>query len=102
MDREQERREDRRARVSIEAWWQGLAGRHGARVSDLSLGGCYIDTFGKADIGEFVAFALKLPDGNWLHLRGQVASSDPNIGFSVAFSYLTEEEQEALARLIES
>lgn len=97
---EHERREDQRARVSIEAWWEGLSGRHQARVSDLSLGGCFIDTLGKADIGEFIVFAIKQPNGKWLHLRGQVASTDPNVGFSLAFTYLTEDEQNALVPLI--
>jgi hypothetical protein len=97
---EHERREDERARVSIEAWWEGLSGRHQARVSDLSLGGCFIDTPGKADIGEFILFAIKQPDGKWLQLRGQVASVDEHVGFSLAFTYLTEDEQQALADLI--
>ncbi|HKP71748.1 MAG TPA: PilZ domain-containing protein, partial [Pyrinomonadaceae bacterium] len=88
---EHERREDERARVSIEAWWEGLSGRHGARVSDISMGGCFIDTLGKADIGELIVFAIKKPDGRWLQLRGQVASTDPNVGFSLAYSYLTED-----------
>jgi hypothetical protein len=97
---EQERREDKRARVSLEAWWEGLSGRHQARVSDLSMGGCFIDTLGKADIGEYVAFAIKQPDGKWLQLRGQVASTDLHVGFSLAFTYLTEDEQDALRPLV--
>ena len=97
---ENERREDERARVSIEARWEGLSGEHKARVADLSIGGCFIDTLGKAQMGEFIAFAIKQPDGKWLQLRGQVASVDPQTGFSVAFTYLTEDEQKALARLI--
>ena len=97
---ENERREDERARVSIEAWWEGLSGRHQARVSDLSLGGCFIDSLGKADIGELILFAIKQPNGKWLQLRGQVASTDQHVGFSLAFTYLTEDEQQALAELI--
>jgi len=97
---ENERREERRARVSLEAWWEGLSGRHQARVSDLSMGGCFIDTLGKADIGEFIAFSIKQPDGKWLQLRGQVASTDVHVGFSLAFTYLTEDEENALALLI--
>ena len=97
---ENERREDARSHVSIEAWWEGLSGRHQARVSDLSLGGCFIDSLGKADIGELILFAIKQPDGSWLQLRGQVASTDQHVGFSLAFTYLTEDEQHALAELI--
>ena len=96
----EERREDPRRAVSVEAWWEGLSGRHKARVSDLSMGGCFIDTPGKADVGEFILCALKLPTGRWLRLRGQVASVDPQTGFSLAFTFLTEDEQEALTQLL--
>ena len=99
---ENERREDERAPVSIEARWEGLSGQHKARVADLSLGGCFIDTLGQAKIGEFIAFAIKRPDGKWLQLRGEVVSVDPQTGFSVAFTFLTEDEQKALSRLINS
>jgi hypothetical protein len=95
-----ERREDPRRAVSIEAWWQGLSGRHQARVSDLSMGGCFIDTLGKAAEGEFLLLSLKQPAGDWLQLRGQVASVDPHAGFSLAFTFLTEDEQHALAQLL--
>ena len=97
---ENERREDKRARVSIEAWWEGQSGRYEARVSDLSMGGCFIDTLGKAGLGELIVFAIRRPDGRWLQLRGKVASIDEHVGFSLAFTYLTEDEQRALARLI--
>ena len=94
-----ERREDERARVSLEAWWEGLSGRHGARVSDISMGGCFIDTEGAAGLGELIVFAIKKPAGDWLELRGQVVSVDPNVGFSVVYTYLTDEEQQELKRL---
>ena len=94
-----ERREDERARVSLEAWWEGLSGRHGARVSDISMGGCFIDTQGAAELGELIVFAIRKPDGGWLMLRGEVASVDPHAGFSVRYSFLTDEEQQELKRL---
>ncbi len=96
----EERREDPRRAVSIEAYWEGLSGRHEARISDLSLGGCFIDSVGRADVGEFTLLSLKMPDGAILRLRGQVASVDPQTGFSLAFTYLTEDEQLALAQLL--
>lgn len=94
-----ERREDERARVSLEAWWQGMTGRHEARVSDISMGGCFIDTPGAATIGEFIVFSIKKPTGDWLELRGEVVTVDPRVGFSVGFSFLTDEEQQELKRL---
>lgn len=94
-----ERREDERARVSLEAWWEGSSGRHESRVADISMGGCFIDTEGSAEVGEFIVFAIKKPSGEWLQLRGQVISVDPNVGFSVSYTFLTDEEQQELKRL---
>ncbi|HYG10058.1 MAG TPA: PilZ domain-containing protein [Pyrinomonadaceae bacterium] len=99
---ENERREDKRASVSLEAWWEGQSGRHQARVSDLSMGGCFIDTLSRAEIGEVIVFAIKRPNGKWLQLRGEVASVDEHVGFSLAFTYLTEDEQLALAPLVKT
>ena len=47
-----------------------------------------------------IVFAIKRPGGKWLQLRGQVASVDEHVGFSLAFTYLTEDEQRALAQIV--
>ena len=94
-----ERREDERKGVSLEAWWEGLSGRHEARVSDISMGGCYIDSPGKVSLGELIVFSIRKPDGSWLTLRGEVISAEVNIGFSVSYTFLTDEEQQELKRL---
>jgi hypothetical protein len=94
-----ERREDERARVWLEARWEGMTGRHGARVSDISMGGCFIDTQGAAESGELIVFSIRKPDGGWLTLRGEVVSIDPTVGFSVSYTFLTDEEQQELKRL---
>ena len=93
-----ERREDERTGVSLEAWWENLSGRHQARVSDISVGGCYVDTHAPVEEGALIVFAIRKPDGSWLELRGRVVSRDPG-GFSLAFTYLTDEEQQELRLL---
>ncbi|HEV7859036.1 MAG TPA: PilZ domain-containing protein [Pyrinomonadaceae bacterium] len=98
-----ERRSDERVAMSLEANWEGLSGgSYRARVSDISLGGCFIDTSGSVTEGEIITFEIKLPDGQWLPLRGEVAFVQPNIGFSLRFSFLTDEEESALVGLINS
>ena len=94
-----ERREDERKGVSLEAWWESLSGRQQARVSDLSMGGCYVDTHAPVELDEMIVFAIRRPDGSWLELRGRVVTRDPGFGFSLAFTYLTDEEQQELRRL---
>lgn len=96
----EERREDRRHAVTLTARWLGLSGKHEARVSDLSMGGCFINSYGQVALDEYIVFEIKQPDGAWLELRGQVASVDPLVGFSLAFTFLTEDEQHALAQLL--
>lgn len=94
-----ERREDERRGVSLEAWWESLSGRQQARVSDLSMGGCYVDTHTAVELGELIVFAIRRPDGSWLELRGRVVTRDPGLGFSLAFTFLTDEEQQELRLL---
>jgi hypothetical protein len=96
----EERREEERVPVSLEVHWEGASGRHTARISDISLGGCYLDTIGSAVPGEIIGLAIKLPDGDVLDLRGEVAYHLQNLGFSVCFTYLTDEEQYRLSQVI--
>ena len=94
------RRADERVSTNLPARWDGLAGRNEARVEDLSVSGCFINTSGRVDVGEIVAIEIKLPSGEWLPLRGEVASYMAGTGFGVLFSFLTEDEEETLRELI--
>ncbi|MFN2498392.1 MAG: PilZ domain-containing protein [Pyrinomonadaceae bacterium] len=94
------RRSDERVSINLPARWVGLAGRHEARIEDLSLGGCFVNTKGRVDVGEVVGIELKLPSGEWLQLRGEVATYMVGTGFGVLFSFLTEDEEQALRELI--
>ena len=96
----EDRREEERKNVSLEVRWEGGSGHHTARVSDLSLGGCYLDTLGQVEVGEIVGLELKLPDGSWLPLRGSVAFYQPGLGFSICFNFMTDEEQYLLLQVI--
>ena len=94
------RRSDERVSVNLPARWDGLSGVHEARLEDLGFGGCFVNTAGRVDIGEVVGVEIKLPSGEWLPLRGEVASYQEGIGFGVLFTFLTDEEEQALRELI--
>ncbi len=94
-----DRREDERKIISLDAWWEGISGKQLARVSDISMGGCYIATVSPVSVGEFIVFGIKLPDGEWLQLGGQVVSSDPS-GFSLYYTALTDEEEDKIRQLV--
>jgi hypothetical protein len=94
------RRSDERISTNLQARWDGLSGQNEARIEDLSLGGCFVNTRGRVDIGEVVGIEMKLPSGEWLQLRGEVASYMAGTGFGVLFTFLTEDEEEVLRGLI--
>lgn len=94
------RRSDERVSINLPARWDGLAGNHEGRIEDLGLGGCFVNTSARVDIGEIVGVEIKLPSGEWLPLRGEVVSYQQGIGFGVLFSFLTYEEEQALRELV--
>ena len=95
-----ERRINQRKQILLEARWESLSSRHEARVDDVSLGGCFVNTYAKIEIGEHVEVEIQLPSGEWLALRGQVASYLPGVGFGLSFDLLTVEETARLKELI--
>jgi len=94
-----DRRNEKRWDVCLDAVWDGKSGNYDARVTDLSEGGCYVDTLGEATIGEIVRFKLQLPGGDWLDLIGEVAHETPPLGFGMRFIDLTDEQRETLRSL---
>ena len=96
-----ERRDNERVRLQLEARWAGLSGQHVARVYDLSQSGCYIETLGQVGAGERVVFQIKLPDESWLVLHGTVVHSQPNVGFGLRFLALAPPTRRRLKETLE-
>jgi len=96
-----DRRTEKRWDVCLDAVWYGKSGNYQARVTDLSEGGCYVDSLGEAQVGEVIAFKLQLPEGEWLELTGEVAHQTPPLGFGLRFIYLTDEQHEKLHSLFD-
>lgn len=94
------RRTDERVSINLSARWDAGSGVHEGRIEDLSLGGCFVNAAGRVDLGEIVVVEIKLPSGEWLQLRGEVVSYQEGIGFGVVFSFLTDDEEQALRDLI--
>ena len=95
-----ERRSEKRLEVSLDAVWDGHGNRP-ARITDLSEGGCFVDTTGEASLGERLTFRIELPDGNWLELTGEVAHYMRPVGFGLHFIDLSDERREQLRACIE-
>ena len=77
-----------------------MSRRHEARVDDVSLGGCFVNTYGQVELQEDVNLEIQLPSGGWLPLRGKVASYQPGVGFGMSFTSLSEKETAALKELM--
>ncbi|HAF23566.1 MAG TPA: hypothetical protein DCK93_11775 [Blastocatellia bacterium] len=72
------------------------SGKHEARTTDISEGGCFIDTLGQAAVGEMVNFKLRLPAGDWIEVEGEVLYESPRAGFGVRFTNISQADQRLL------
>lgn len=95
-----ERRKDKRVPMLLDVVWEGRAGKYEASIGDISLGGCYIDTMGQAEIGEVISFKLHLRSGQWIELQGRVVHRFHGTGFGLHFVNLHEEARALLTQLI--
>lgn len=96
----QNRRRNERVRLTLEVRWEGLSGMHTARLYDISLSGCYIESPGTTQSGERTRFEVQSPTGRWLQFRGEVVHSQTYMGFGVRFLGLSELQRRTLALLI--
>ena len=97
-----ERRGQERVRLPLEVRWEGFSGRPTARVYELSLSGCYIESAGQTQPGEHVHFEVQSPSGRWLPpLHGEVVHSQHYMGFGLRFLELSDLQRRILAELID-
>jgi len=95
-----ERRNEPRIPVNLDVIWEATAGLQGARTSDLSLGGCFVDSFGRVAEGERIKFKMILPHGEWVEIEGVVAYQYPMVGFGVRFINMSDEVREKLGAVL--
>lgn len=91
-----EKRKSPRAPILLEVLWESATGKYEARTSDVSLGGCFIDTIGRVAVGETISFKLRLLSGQWIELQGEVKYELPQMGFGVKFKNLSPLSQKHL------
>ena len=98
---EKERRSAPRARVNLQARWEGTMSRQNATATDLSRNGCFVLTGGKVEVKELVWLEIRLPDQEPVTLWGEVVNAAPEIGFAVRFNAGTPEDEATLAKYLE-
>ena len=97
---DRDRRRDKRWDVCLDAVWDSRSGNFTARVTDLSEGGCYIDSLNQPNVGDVLNLKLQLSNGDTLELTGEVAHQTPPLGFGLRFVELSEEQLKNLRLLI--
>jgi hypothetical protein len=93
-----ERRIGYRYDVCLDAAWEGT--RNSARVTDISEGGCYVDSVCEAYRGELLTVSILLPNNEWFEVTGEVAHHITRLGFGLKFVNLSNLQLQTLRWLI--
>ncbi len=97
-----ERRSTARLVGPFEGSWDGASGMRGCRITDLSVGGCFIDAYASQPVGARITIEIKLK-GQTFRIPSAVAYVDRVQGFAVKFldeqSPANRELAEAIAAL---
>ncbi len=81
------------------ACFEGSAGRFDGIVSDLSAGGCFVLTAGRAISGAVLEGRVLIPTGRWVKIKGEVIYTSKGKGFGLCFVGLSDNER-ALVDLV--
>jgi len=96
-----EHRRDTRVPVRLEvAWAETWPNRCPDVTSDVSLGGCYVESLNPVKVGQVLNLSLCLPANKRLRFRGEVRYHQPTIGFGIKFLQLSSFEQATLEALL--
>jgi PAS domain S-box-containing protein len=95
------KRQYERFRQRLEVRWEGATGKRSSWVTEIGMGGCYIETPGHVEIGEIVVLEIRLQTGQWLYVSGEVRHAHRGIGFGVKFINVSKFAKESLKTLID-
>ncbi|HMQ03479.1 MAG TPA: PilZ domain-containing protein [Pyrinomonadaceae bacterium] len=76
------------------------AGKREARLTDLGLGGCYIDSIAGVRPEEVVGITMVLPNGSEIEIFGTVAYVHDGIGFGIQFNDMDRKQRTVLETLV--
>jgi len=93
-------RKQGRTTVSHNIVLEWSSAKREARISDISLGGCFVDCLTPINEGEPVTFKIDLGENESLSLSGRVVYVFPGVGFGLQFDPLSASECAALEHFI--
>lgn len=88
------------ARVPVEVHSEGNDTPLYSTTSDISLGGCYIESMYPLPVG--ASLDLKLQISDTLLAAGKVVTSHPQVGNGIEFTRMLPEDREQLGEFLES
>jgi len=97
-----ERRKHPRFKVSVpvEVHAEGSTAPLHCATSDLSLGGCYIESMYPLAVG--TCLDLKLEAGGTLVISARVVTSDPQFGNGIEFLRMLPEDEDTLGKFLDA
>jgi Tfp pilus assembly protein PilZ len=95
-------REHERTQYFTEVSLESASGKRQARISDVSLGGCFVDTLTNVSEGEDVHLSSTLESGDRLDIKGKVAYVMNGFGFGVEFIDLDSVSEATLKKIVEN
>jgi hypothetical protein len=90
-----ERRSNPRVALVLDATWHGLSGASSCRVTDISLGGCFIQSLSAPAIDDDASIRVTVGDAP-VGVRGRVRYIEPNMGFAIKFDGLSDAQARAI------
>lgn len=93
-------REHERISHLVEVVLESASGKREVRISDLSLGGCFVETIAQLGQGEDAKLLVKRPDGEPLAFTGKIAYALQGVGFGMKFDELTDDQRTFLENTV--
>ena len=95
-----ERRLDARVRVNLPARWESFLTQQEGTIVDLSRAGCFVLSGGKLEPNELIRLEITLSNGERVYPWAEVTQAEEDIGFSVRFTSIDEDERERLEQFV--
>ena len=95
-----EQRENPRIPLRLEVRWHGSETKTSDVTTDVSLGGCYVESLNPVTVGEVLTLGFRLPFSETLPVRCEVRYHEPTIGFGLKFLQLSDFQRAALEGLL--
>lgn len=91
-----------RVPLRLEVRWDAGGSRISPDVTtDVSMGGCYVESLSHVSVGSVVKLQFHLPWNASVSLEGEVLYHHPTVGFGIKFRELTAPQVQVLKSVIE-